>query len=116
MSKRRKLLRGTGAALVAGTLLAAAPATASAQVPSPTTGPRVTLEQAQAAALAAVPGTVLEYELERERGRTLYEFEIQRQSDNRVVEVMVDAQSGAVLGSELDDDGLGAIGGAFDDD
>jgi hypothetical protein len=113
--KRRNLLRGTGAALVASSLLAASPA--AAQVPSPTAGSRVTLEQAQAAALAAVPGTVLEFELERERGVMLYEFEIQRRSDNRVVEVMVDAQTGVVLGSELDDDGLRAgVRGVLDDD
>jgi hypothetical protein len=115
--KGRKLLRGTGAALVAGSLLAVTPTAVGAQTPSPTAGTRVTLEQAQAAALAAVPGTVVEFELERERGRTVYEFEIQRVSDNRVVEVTVDASTGAVLGNELDDDGpVGGTGVFVDDD
>jgi uncharacterized membrane protein YkoI len=97
----------TGAAVVvAGGLLASSQALATGQVP-------VTPEQASAAALGVVAGTVLEVELETERGQTLYEVEIRPAAGGRVVEVMVDPTTGAVLGTETDDDDL--PGGGSDD-
>lgn len=71
---------------------------------------QTTLEQARAAALAAVPGgTVLEIETERKGGRVTYEVEIRR-PDGQVVEVMVDMATPTVLGTALDDnDGPGGI-------
>lgn len=52
-------------------------------------------------ALAAVPGEVLEVELEREDGRLVYEIEILARS-GRVRKVTLDARTGAIL--EVDDD------------
>jgi hypothetical protein len=94
----RGFIYGTGAAvLVAGGLQAGV---VFAQ--------GVTPDQARAAALAHLGGgTVLEVELENERGRTAYEVEV-RQANGQVVEVQVDSTSGAVLGSDVDDnDGPG---------
>lgn len=50
-------------------------------------------------ALQAVPGEVLEVELEREHGRLAYEIEILARS-GRVRKVTLDARTGAVLGVE----------------
>lgn len=50
-------------------------------------------------ALRAVPGEVLEVELEREHGRLVYQVEILART-GRVREVTLDARSGAVLGVE----------------
>jgi uncharacterized membrane protein YkoI len=68
--------------------------------PIPPNGVRLTPAQARAAAEAAFPGrTVREVELERENGRLFYEVEL----DNGL-EVMVDPNTGAILGTEQDDD------------
>lgn len=50
-------------------------------------------------ALRAVPGEVLEVELEREHGRLVYEIEILAQS-GRVRKVIFDARTGAIVGVE----------------
>lgn len=50
-------------------------------------------------ALRAVPGEILEVELEREHGRLLYEIEILARS-GRVRKVILDARTGAFLGAE----------------
>lgn len=50
-------------------------------------------------ALAAVPGEILEIELERQRGRLVYEIEILARN-GRVRKVILDARTGAVLGVE----------------
>ena len=64
---------------------------------------KVTLEQAKAAALAAVPGaTFAEGELEEEDGYLVYEVELVQ--DGRELEVVVDAGNAAVLETEPDDD------------
>ncbi len=62
----------------------------------------ITLEDARAIALGAVPGTVVEEDLEREKRRWVYEFEID--TDAGEVEVSVDAYSGDVVEIEHDDD------------
>lgn len=53
-------------------------------------------------ALRAVPGEVLEVELEREHGRLFYEIEILARS-GRVRKVILNARTGALLGVEDDD-------------
>lgn len=50
----------------------------------------------------AVPGEILEVELEREHGRLVYKVEVLSRT-GRVREVMLDARTGAVLGVEDDD-------------
>jgi uncharacterized membrane protein YkoI len=73
-------------------------------------------EQARAAALVAVPGAVLEIELENENGRLVYEVEIRPAAGGPAVEVLVDAASGAVLGSPQADDEDSDRDGTDDDD
>lgn len=53
-------------------------------------------------ALRAVPGEVLEVELESEHGRYIYEIEILARN-GRVRKVILDARTGDVLGVEDDD-------------
>lgn len=50
-------------------------------------------------ALRAVPGEILEIELEREHGRLVYEIELLART-GRVRKVILDARTGAVLGVE----------------
>lgn len=50
-------------------------------------------------ALRAVPGEVLEVELEREHGRLVYEIEILART-GRVRKVILDARTGAIVGVE----------------
>jgi len=57
-------------------------------------------EEAEAAALAARPGTVLESELEQGAGGLIWEVEIG--DGTSIHEVVVDAQSGQVLGTEAE--------------
>ena len=67
----------------------------------------ITPEQARQAALRAFPGATADpadesVELETEDGTTVYEVEILH--DGMEMEVMVDADTGAVLSSEMDDE------------
>lgn len=71
----------------------------------------VTQDEAVAAATAAVPGDVVEVELERENGVVGYEVEI-RTGDGSLFEVNVDPETGEVLGQGPDDD----VPGEPDDD
>ena len=105
MSSRTKFLFPLSALLllaasaVGGTVLAQAPRA------------RITMEQARARALQEVPGTVIEQELEREDGRSIYSFEIRASGarSGRIMEVNIDANDGHVVGVEdethEDDDG-----------
>ncbi|MGH2350266.1 MAG: PepSY domain-containing protein [Chloroflexota bacterium] len=106
-----------GAALVVGGFLVGGAAFAQGQ-PQEQPPAAVTPDQARAAALAAVTGTVLDVELEDEGGRAAYEVVIRPRDGGRVVEVLVDGSTGAVLTTEADDDdGPSAdIGDLFDDD
>lgn len=56
---------------------------------------RVTMEQAEQTALARVAGTVVEAELERERGKVLYSFEIVGANGDET-EIHVDAVTGQI--------------------
>ena len=68
----------------------------------------ITAEQAQEAALRAVPGTVKDSELETEHGRLIYSFEIKRTGNREsshaeslgkrgIVEVNVSALDGSIM-------------------
>jgi uncharacterized membrane protein YkoI len=70
---------------------------------------KIDAKQAMAAAIAKVPGTVLETKLDNENGNLVYSVEI-KVASNEVQEVKVDAGNGAVLhvetgGEEQDDAG-----------
>ena len=64
---------------------------------------RITPEQAQAAALAQIPGTVKKVELENEDGNLVYGVEIK--TANGESDVKVDAGDGRVLHVEKDGEG-----------
>jgi len=68
----------------------------------------ISMEQAQAMALAAHPGArVTESEIEEEDGRLIWSFEIEGGGASGTVDVEVDAMTGEVLtseGEEEDDD------------
>ncbi|MFO0775798.1 MAG: PepSY domain-containing protein [Nitrospiraceae bacterium] len=57
---------------------------------------KVTIEQAIKTATEKAPGTVVEAELEREHGKTVWEVEIVG-ADGGVTEVVIDAADGTVL-------------------
>ncbi len=111
----KAFIRRTGAVIVVvGALVAGGWVLAQEQQPPQT---RITQEQARDAALAAVPGTVLEIELENEGGRTFYEVEIQPRAGGQPVEVRVDPSTGAVLGTSVgEDDPSGRNGTNSNDD
>ncbi len=60
----------------------------------------IPFEQAQTLTLAARPGEVREWELEREHGGLRYSFDIA--AGENLYEVGIDANSGAVLENDLD--------------
>jgi len=72
---------------------------ADGQEAAPNGTPAITADQAQAAALAAHPGTVIQTELDDENGQLVYSVEF-----NDGVDVKVDAMTGAVLGTESGQD------------
>jgi hypothetical protein len=63
---------------------------------------KLSMEEAIATAKAKFPGQVLEAELENEHGRTVYEIEI-ASTTGVMTEIKIDAQSGELLGSEVED-------------
>lgn len=62
----------------------------------------VKADQAEALALKAVPGKVIESEIEEENGVLLYSFEIE--TADGVREVEINAETGAVVSIENEDD------------
>ena len=72
---------------------------ADGQEAAPSGTPAITAERAQAAALAAHPGTVIKTELDDENGQLIYSVEL-----DGGVDVKVDAMTGAVLGTESGQD------------
>lgn len=71
--------------------------------------PHVSLSEARAIALHAVPGTIVEEGLEKEHGKSVYSFTIRADAapkDAAPKEVKVSADTGAVVSVE-DDDGDG---------
>jgi uncharacterized membrane protein YkoI len=57
--------------------------------------------QVQAIALAAVPGEVVQVDLEQEHGQDIYEFKILAPS-GRVIELEIAAKTGQILKQEAD--------------
>ncbi|MBM3577769.1 MAG: hypothetical protein FJX40_08910 [Alphaproteobacteria bacterium] len=68
----------------------------------PKTEALVPMETILEAARAAVPGQVIEIELERKRRTWVYEVEILPQSGGRKMELVFDAQTGALLSRRKD--------------
>jgi len=64
---------------------------------------KVTIDQAIKTASEKVPGTVVEAELEKKHGKTVWEVEVLG-SDGNVTEVHIDAASGAVIDTEAKKD------------
>ncbi|MGB7209764.1 MAG: PepSY domain-containing protein [Pyrinomonadaceae bacterium] len=64
---------------------------------------KITLEEARAIALRRVAGTVVEEELEKEKGRLQYAFDI-RDSSGKIWDVEIDAITGEVLQAAEDDE------------
>lgn len=64
---------------------------------------KITLEEARAIALKRVAGTVVEEELEKEKGRLQYAFDI-KDSNGKVWDVEIDAITGEVLQAAEDDE------------
>src|SRR5215210_9575698 len=60
----------------------------------------VTIEQAIKTAAEQVPGTVVEAELEKKHGKTVWEVEVLG-ADGKVTEVHVDAAMGTVIDTEV---------------
>lgn len=59
----------------------------------------VRIEDARAVALRAVPGRIVEEELEEEDGQWIYSFEIRKEGETgRIHEVNVDADRGTIVG------------------
>lgn len=94
-----KTLAGT---VVAGTVLTAA-AVGAVSAQSTGEAPAVSEARAIEIALAEVPGTVKETELEREDGTQVYEIEILT-ADGVEMEVEIDAASGKILDVDREDD------------
>jgi uncharacterized membrane protein YkoI len=63
----------------------------------------VTIDQAIKTASEKVPGTVVEAELERKHGKTVWEVEVLG-ADGNVTEVHIDAGTGAVIDQEAKKD------------
>ncbi len=64
---------------------------------------KVTIDQAIKTASEKVPGTVVEAELEKKHGKTVWEVEVLG-SDGNVTEVHIDAATGAVIDTEAKKD------------
>ena len=64
---------------------------------------KVTIDQAIKAASEKVPGTVVEAELEKKHGKTVWEVEVLG-PDGHVTEVHIDAATGAVIDMEAKKD------------
>lgn len=64
---------------------------------------KISMEQARKTALERVKGTIVEEEIEREKGRLIYSFEI-RDADRKIQEVEIDAMTGALIGVKQEDD------------
>ena len=60
---------------------------------------KVTIDQAIKTASGKVPGTVVEAELEKKHGKTVWEVEVLG-ADGKVTEVHIDAATGAVIDTE----------------
>src|SRR4249919_3175160 len=84
-------------ALVLGIGIASFPASAQKKdtETSLRKGAKISMEQAERAALSKEPGTIKTRELEKEKGKLIYSFDIRTQSG--IHEVNVDALTGEVI-------------------
>ncbi len=64
------------------------------------TGAKISREQATQAALAAFPGEVTDFTIERKHGKMVYVIEIVAKKNGAEKDVLVDMDSGKVLGME----------------
>jgi uncharacterized membrane protein YkoI len=64
---------------------------------------KVTIDQALKTASEKVPGTIVEAELEKKHGKTVWEVEVLG-ADGHVTEVHIDAASGDVIDTEMKKD------------
>lgn len=64
---------------------------------------KITMAEARATALKRVPGTILDEELEKEKGRLQYAFDICSEN-KQIYDVEIDAKTGEVLKAGLDDE------------
>lgn len=64
---------------------------------------KVTIEQAIKTAMEKVPGTVVEAELEKKHGKTVWEVEVLG-TDGSVTEVHIDAATGTIIDTEAKKD------------
>ena len=64
---------------------------------------KVTIEQAIKSAVKKVPGTVVEAELEKKHGKTVWEVEVVG-GDGNVTEVHIDAATGTIIDTEAKKD------------
>lgn len=67
---------------------------------------KVALSDARTTALARAPGTIVDEELEHERGRWIYSFEIRPQGEKGrlIKEVNVDADTGVIVDVHTEND------------
>ncbi len=94
--KNKNLLAAIAMMPLLGIPLARAQAPAQSQV-------KVSINDARIAALRQVPGTVVGEQLERENGVDVYSFEIRPNHTPGTMEVNVDANSGAIVAVESQD-------------
>ncbi|MFM9907104.1 MAG: PepSY domain-containing protein [Nitrospiraceae bacterium] len=64
---------------------------------------KVTIDQAIKTASEKVPGTIVEAELEKKHGKTVWEVEVLG-ADGKVTEVHIDATTGSVIDTEAKKD------------
>lgn len=75
---------------------------------------KITMEQAKKIALTRVPGTIMEEDLEMERGRLQYAFDI-KDANGKIFDVEIDAKTGEVL-TAVQDNGKEDEDGVKDND
>ncbi len=72
------------------------PAMKNARMTKLAKGAKITMEQARAIALARVPGTITEEDLENEKGVLQYSFDV-KDANGKIFDIEIDAKSGKVL-------------------
>ncbi|RDI51039.1 PepSY domain-containing protein [Nocardia mexicana] len=98
------LVGAVAIALIGGGVALASLGTEGRAGAAPAANPSITQDQAKAKALEAVPGaTVQNADLDTDRGATVWEVDVIG-TDRVEYEVKVDANSGAVLSTDRDDD------------
>jgi uncharacterized membrane protein YkoI len=91
--------------IVGSTLLLSIPAwsDSKAKITDLVKDAKVTIDQALKTASEKAPGTIVEAELEKKHGKTVWEVEVLG-ADGHVTEVHIDAASGDVIDTEMKKD------------